>query len=76
MSKLKGIIFDMDGVIYDIYDSIQQSVEDAINKYKLKNENADEGLQEVAHLIEDIQNYPIPQVILNSYDLLQIELLE
>ncbi len=76
LSKLKGIIFDMDGVIYDIYDSIQQSVEDAINKYKLKNENADEGLQEVAHLIEDIQNYPIPQVILNSYDLLQIELLE
>ena len=76
LSKVKGIIFDMDGVIFDIISSVQQSVEDAINKYKLKNGNIEEGLQEVAHLIEDLQNYPIPQIILNSYNLLQISLLE
>jgi len=76
LSKVKGIIFDMDGVIFDVISSVQQSVEDAINKYKLKNGNIEEGLQEVAHLIEDLQNYPIPQIILNSYNLLQISLLE
>ena len=76
LSKLKGVIFDLDGVIFDIIGSIQQSVDDAINKYKLKSENIEEGLQEIAHLIEDLQNYPIPQIILNSYDLLQISLLE
>ena len=76
LNKLKGVIFDLDGVIFDIISSVQQSVDDAINKYKLKSENIEEGLQEVAHLIEDLQNYPIPQIILNSYNLLQISLLE
>jgi HAD superfamily hydrolase (TIGR01549 family) len=77
LSKLKGIIFDMDGVIFDVISSVQQSVEDAIIKYKLKNENIEEGLQEVAHLIEELQNFPIPKIILNSYDLLKgISLLE
>jgi HAD superfamily hydrolase (TIGR01549 family) len=76
LHQLKGVIFDLDGVIFDIISSVEQSVEDAINKYKLKNENIEEGLQEIAHLIEDLQNYPIPQIILNSYNLLQISLLE
>ncbi len=84
MSKIdledyRGIIFDLDGTIYDIVGSVKQAVEDGVEKYKLKDKlkvSMDEALSEVAHLIEDLQNYPIPKIILNSYNLLQISLLE
>ena len=75
MESIKGVIFDLDGVIFDIIESIQQSVEDAIEKYKMKVVK-EEVLQEIAHLIEDLQNYPVPKVILNSYDLLKVNFLE
>ena len=79
LEKYKGIIFDLDGVIFDIVGAVKQCVDDGVEKYKLKEKlkvTMEEALSEVAHLIEDLQNYPIPKIILNSYDLLQINLLE
>jgi pyrophosphatase PpaX len=79
LEKYKGIIFDLDGVIFDIVGAVKQSVEDGVDKYKLRDKlkiTLDEAFSEVAHLIEDLQNYPIPKIILNAYDLLQIKLLE
>jgi HAD superfamily hydrolase (TIGR01549 family) len=70
LENFSGIIFDLDGVIYDITEAINKAVEDAIEKYNL-NVNKDEIMQEIAHLIEEIQNYPVPQIILNSYNLLK-----
>jgi len=70
LSKIKGIIFDLDGVIYDVGPSIKKAVEDGIEKYNIK-VNIENVLQEIAHLLEDIQNYPLPKIILNSYNLLQ-----
>lgn len=68
---VKGIIFDMDGVIYNIIEAIRNAVDDAIDKYELKKVNRDLVLQEIADLIEEMQNYPVPQIILNSYNLLK-----
>lgn len=37
-----------------------------------KKKKIDNVLQEIAHLIEEIQHYPVPKIILNSYDLLKV----
>lgn len=70
LNNIKGVIFDLDGVIYDIGPSLKKAVEDGVEKYKLSID-LESVLQEVAHLIEDIQNYPVPKILLNSYDLLK-----
>lgn len=76
LDKYKGIIFDLDGVIFDIVGSIKRAVEDGVSKYKLTKVSIDDTLQEIAHLIEDLQNYPIPEILLNSYDLLKLKFME
>jgi HAD superfamily hydrolase (TIGR01549 family) len=76
LSDYKGIIFDLDGVIYDITEAIKKAVDDGIEKYQLENVNRDEVMEEIAHLIEEIQNYPVPKILLNSFELLQVKFLE
>ncbi|MDX1798792.1 MAG: HAD hydrolase-like protein [Candidatus Lokiarchaeia archaeon] len=76
LSNYKGIIFDLDGVIYDITEAIKKAVDDGIEKYQLENINRDEVMEEIAHLIEEIQNYPVPKILLNSFELLQVKFLE
>ena len=75
LGNFKGIIFDMDGVIYDISEAIKKAVDDSVEKYDM-NVNPDEVMEEIAHLIEEIQNYPVPKILLNSYDLLKVKFLE
>jgi len=75
LGNFKGIIFDMDGVIYDISEAIKKAVDDSVEKYNM-NVNPDEVMEEIAHLIEEIQNYPVPKILLNSYDLLKVKFLE
>ena len=75
LEKYKGIIFDLDGVIYDITEAIKKAVDDGIEKYQLSI-NRDEVMEEIAHLIEEIQNYPVPKILLNSYKLLKVQFLE
>jgi len=74
LEKFKGIIFDLDGVIYDITNAIEKAVDDCIEKYDLRVDRS-EVMQEIAHLIEEIQHYPVPQMILKSYDLLNVNFL-
>ncbi|MFX1325534.1 MAG: HAD family hydrolase [Promethearchaeota archaeon] len=75
LERYKGIIWDLDGTIYDITEAIKKAVDDVIEKYNL-NLKRDEVMEEVAHLIEEIQNYPVPKILLNSYDLLKVNFLE
>ena len=75
LENYKGIIFDMDGVIYDISEAIKKAVDDSVEKYDMS-VNPDEVMEELAHLIEEIQNYPVPKILLNSYDLLKVKFLE
>lgn len=75
LEKYKGIIFDMDGVIFNISEAIEKAVDDSVEKYEMS-VNTDEVMEELAQLIEEIQNYPVPKILLNSYDLLQVQFLE
>jgi HAD superfamily hydrolase (TIGR01549 family) len=75
LDKYKGLIWDLDGTIFNISDALNKAVEDGIEKYQLSI-NREEVMEEIAHLIEDIQNYPVPKILLNSYDLLKVKFLE
>jgi HAD superfamily hydrolase (TIGR01549 family) len=75
LDKVKGLIWDLDGTIYDITAAIKKAVDDVIEKYNLS-VNQNEVMEEVAHLIEEIQNYPVPKILLNSYELLKVKFLE
>ncbi len=75
LEKYKGIIFDLDGVIFNISDAIKKAVNDSVEKYDI-NVNPDDVMEEIAFLIEEMQNYPVPKILLNSYDLLKVKFLE
>ncbi len=75
LDKYKGLIWDLDGTIFNISDALNKAVEDGIEKYQLTI-NREEVMEEIAHLIEDIQNYPVPKILLNSYELLKVKFLE
>ena len=77
LEKYKGIIFDLDGVIFNISEAIEKAVDDSVEKYEMNSSvNTEEIMEELAHLIEEIQNYPVPKILLNSYDLLEVKFLE
>ena len=75
LEKYKGIIWDLDGTLYDISEAIRKAVDESVDKYEM-NVNTDEVMEEIARLIEEIQNYPVPKILLNSYDLLKVQFLE
>ncbi|MHA2120469.1 MAG: HAD family hydrolase, partial [Promethearchaeota archaeon] len=75
LDKYKGLIWDLDGTIFNISDALNKAVEDGIEKYQLSI-NREEVMEEIAHLIEDIQNYPVPKILLNSFELLKVKFLE
>ncbi len=69
------IIFDMDGVILNIFDAIKQAIEDSVKKYNL-NVIIDDVLGELALLIEKLQTIPIPKIILNTKELIRVSFLQ
>ncbi|MHA1822097.1 MAG: HAD family hydrolase [Promethearchaeota archaeon] len=69
------IIFDMDGVILNIFDAINQAAIDGIKKYKIEKE-PEEVLAELALLIEKLQTIPIPKIILNARELFQVSFID
>ena len=75
LEKYKGLIWDLDGTIFNISDALKKAVDDGIEKYQLTIKR-DEVMEEIAHLIEEIQNYPIPKILLNSYELLKVNFLK
>ncbi len=75
VDNIDAVIFDLDGVVFDVTESIRKAAHDAIEKYNLDS-TVEETLGDLFHLIEQLQSVPIPRIILNSYDLLQIPVLE
>ncbi len=67
------VIFDVDGVIFDIIEAIRETVKVGIEKYDLKS-RPQEAMQQVSHLLEVAQSMPIPKMILQSKELFDIPL--
>jgi HAD superfamily hydrolase (TIGR01549 family) len=67
---IRGVIFDFDGTLLDIREPLQKSIEEV---YQKKNINADisNTIEEIGALMETIQGYPLPKILLESYDMFE-----
>jgi HAD superfamily hydrolase (TIGR01549 family) len=66
--NLKGIIFDFDGTLLDISEPLQKAIEEIFEEYKIT-ANPETTLQEIGALMETIQGYPLPKIVLESHDM-------
>jgi len=66
--SIRGIIFDFDGTLLDIREPLKKAIEEV---YQAKNINADidNTIEEIGALMETIQGYPLPKILLESYDM-------
>ena len=66
--SLRGIIFDFDGTLLDIREILEKSIEEILGKQNL-DLDMDVTIQEIGALLETIQGYPLPKVLLESYEI-------
>ena len=66
--SLKAIIFDFDGTLLDIKEIIEKSIKETLGKENM-NIDLEITLQEIGALLETIQGYPLPKVLLESYEI-------
>ncbi|MFX1398326.1 MAG: HAD family hydrolase [Promethearchaeota archaeon] len=65
---LKGVIFDFDGTILDIKNAMEKAIEEIFAENKVAFDN-EKTVQEIGALLETLQGYPLPRIILNSYEM-------
>ena len=75
LAGIKLVVFDVDGVIFDIVEAIRDTVVEGLEKYHLKADLQD-AMQDISGVMELAQSMPIPQIILNAKELLEVPLLE
>jgi phosphoglycolate phosphatase len=66
--NIKGIIFDFDGTLLDISEPLRNSIEEIYGDNKI-NTDIDSTIQEIGALMETIQGYPLPKIILQSHEM-------
>jgi HAD superfamily hydrolase (TIGR01549 family) len=66
--SLRAIIFDFDGTILDIREILEKSIEEILIEKKI-NVDMETTIQEIGALLETIQGYPLPKVLLESYEI-------
>jgi len=65
---IRGIIFDFDGTILDIRESLQKSIEEVFEEKQI-NTDIETTIQEIGALMEIIQGTPLPKIVLESFEL-------
>lgn len=68
--SLRGIIFDFDGTILDIKEILEKAIKEVLLENKM-NLDMETTLQEIGALLETIQGYPLPKVLLESYEIFE-----
>jgi len=66
--SLRGIIFDFDGTLLDIREILEKSIEEILGE-KSSSLDMEITIQEIGALLETIQGYPLPKVLLESYEI-------
>ena len=66
--SLKAIIFDFDGTLLDIREILEKSIEEILIEKKI-DVDMETTIQEIGALLETIQGYPLPKVLLESYEI-------
>lgn len=62
-----AIIFDFDGTILDIKIPLERSIEEIFTEKNIHT-NMESTVQEIGAVLESVQGYPIPKILLQSYD--------
>ncbi|MHA2471702.1 MAG: HAD family hydrolase [Promethearchaeota archaeon] len=65
---LRAIVFDFDGTLLDIRQILENSIEEVLQN-KNVDIDMDTTIQEIGALLETIQGYPLPKVLLESYEI-------
>ncbi len=63
-----GVIFDFDGTIIDIREPLERSIEEVFREKQIKSD-METTIQEIGAILESIQGYPIPKILLQSHDI-------
>jgi HAD superfamily hydrolase (TIGR01549 family) len=66
--SLRAIIFDFDGTLLDIREILEKSIEEILVEKKIE-VDMETTIQEIGALLETIQGYPLPKVLLESYEI-------
>lgn len=66
--SLRAIIFDFDGTLLDIREILEKSIEETLVEKKI-DVDMEATIQEIGALLETIQGYPLPKVLLESYEI-------
>ena len=67
-NTLKGIIFDFDGTLLDISEPLERALHETFDEYKL-DVDISETKKEIGSVLETVQGYPLPKIILESHDI-------
>ncbi len=74
--NIKLIIFDYDGVIYNIVDPLREIVIEGVKKYNLKSNGLQEDMREIFRVLEFALSRSVSDQILDSKEMFDIKLLE
>lgn len=66
--SIRGLIFDFDGTLLDIAEPLKNSIKEVFEEYKIVSD-METTIQEIGALMETIQGYPLPKIVLQSYDM-------
>jgi len=66
--SLRAIIFDFDGTLLDIREILEKSIEEILIEKNI-NVDMETTIQEIGALLETIQGYPLPKVVLESFEI-------
>ena len=70
------VIFDYDGVIYDMIQPLRETVIEYTEKYNLNSHGLNEDMREVFHVLEFALSRSVADQILEAKEMLDIKLLE
>jgi len=65
---IRGIIFDFDGTLLDIRESLRNSIVEVFNEKQITYD-IETTMQEIGALMEIIQGTPLPKIILEAFEL-------
>lgn len=66
--SIRGIIFDFDGTLLDIREPLQKSIEEIYEEKGIK-ADIETTIEEIGALMETIQGYPLPKIVLQSFEM-------
>ena len=76
LKGIKLVIFDYDGVLYNMIEPLRETVIKGTEKYKLQSSGLQEDMVEIFHLLEFALTRTVADQILDSKEMLDINLLK